>query len=48
MEDLYYAGGLPTIIKELKKYLHKNVVTANGKSLLENADDAQCYDMKYN
>jgi L-arabonate dehydrase len=44
MEDLYYAGGLPAIIKELKKQLHKDVVTANGKSLLENAEDATCYD----
>ena len=44
MEDLYYAGGLPAIIKELKKQLHKGVVTANGKSLLENAEDATCYD----
>jgi len=43
MEDFYYAGGLPVVINELKKHLHMNVMTANGKSMAENVADAECY-----
>ena len=43
MEDFYYAGGLPVVIKELKDLLHMNVITANGKTLAENVADAECY-----
>jgi dihydroxy-acid dehydratase len=43
MEDLYYAGGLPAVLKELDSLLHKNELTANGKTLSENYSDAQCY-----
>lgn len=38
MEDLYYAGGLPAIMKELKTLLHTNAVTANGKTVGENVE----------
>lgn len=43
MEDLYYAGGLPVIIKELLPYLHKDCLTVNGKSIKENNSDVVCY-----
>jgi dihydroxy-acid dehydratase len=43
MEDFYYAGGLPVVINELKKYLHTETITANGKSLNENYNNAVCY-----
>jgi L-arabonate dehydrase len=43
MEDLYYAGGLPAIMKELDKVLHKNAITVNGKTIKENYDVAECY-----
>jgi dihydroxy-acid dehydratase len=43
MEDFYYAGGLPVVIKELKKYLHNDVITVNGKSIGENNSKPQCY-----
>jgi L-arabonate dehydrase len=43
MEDLYYAGGLPAIMKELDKVLHKNAITVNGKTVKENYDVAECY-----
>jgi dihydroxy-acid dehydratase len=43
MEDFYYAGGLPVVIKELGKYLHKKALTVNGKSLWENSKDAANY-----
>jgi L-arabonate dehydrase len=42
MEDFYYAGGLPAIIRALgeKNLLHKNALTVNGKSIWENCKDA--------
>lgn len=46
MEDLYYAGGLPVIIKELLPYLNKECITVNGKSVEENFSQAECYDEK--
>jgi L-arabonate dehydrase len=42
MEDLYYAGGLPAVMKELDKHL-RNVVTVNGKKVKENIANAECY-----
>jgi dihydroxy-acid dehydratase len=36
MEDFYYAGGLPVVINELKKFLHTETITVNGKSVDEN------------
>jgi L-arabonate dehydrase len=44
MEDLYYAGGLPAVMKELNKFLHRDCITANGKTLAENFQDAECFD----
>lgn len=41
MEDFYYAGGLPVVIKEMEKYLHKNAKTVNNKSLVENSEKAR-------
>lgn len=43
MEDLYYAGGLPALLKELDTFLHHNCITANGKTMKENYRDVQCY-----
>lgn len=43
MEDLYYAGGMPAVLKELKKYLHLDAVTANGKTIGENVEPAECF-----
>lgn len=43
MEDFYYAGGLPVVLKELKKYLHNDVITVNGKKIGENNADNTCY-----
>lgn len=44
MEDLYYAGGLPVVIKELLPQLHKDCLTVNGKTIEENFATADCYD----
>ncbi|MDH3710791.1 MAG: dihydroxy-acid dehydratase [Cyclobacteriaceae bacterium] len=46
MEDFYYAGGLPVVIKELGDHLHRSAITVNGKSLGENCSQAQCYNQE--
>lgn len=43
MEDLYYAGGLPAVLKELDGYLHGGAITVNGKTMKENYATAECY-----
>jgi L-arabonate dehydrase len=41
MEDYYYAGGLPVIIKELSHLLRKDTVSVNAKTIIENAKNAR-------
>lgn len=43
MEDFYYAGGLPVVLKELKRYLHNDVLTVNGKTIADNNASHVCY-----
>jgi L-arabonate dehydrase len=43
MEDFYYAGGLPAVIRQIGKFLHKKALTVNGKTLWENSKDAINY-----
>jgi len=43
MEDFYYAGGLPAVIRELGKLIHGDALTVNGKTMGENVADASCY-----
>lgn len=43
MEDFYYAGGVPALLKELDSFLHTDCVTANGKTIQENYQNATCY-----
>ena len=44
MEDFFYAGGLPVVMKELGNLLHQDIITANGKTFNENYAKAICYD----
>ncbi|MBZ4191848.1 IlvD/Edd family dehydratase [Niabella beijingensis] len=44
MEDFYYAGGLPVVLKELDGLLHGGTLTVNGKTIGENYKTAECYD----
>ncbi len=46
MEDLYYSGGLPALIKEMLGVIHNNAITVNGKTIGENCADAATYDRK--
>ncbi len=43
MEDFYYAGGLPSIIKELLPKLHKTAITVTGESVESNVSEAECF-----
>lgn len=43
MEDFFYAGGLPVVMKELGNLLHQDIITANGKTFRENYAKAKCY-----
>ncbi len=44
MEDFCYAGGLPVVMKEIAHLLHRDIITASGKSVADNIADAQNYD----
>ncbi|HVB02254.1 MAG TPA: IlvD/Edd family dehydratase [Chitinophagaceae bacterium] len=46
MEDFYYAGGLPAVMKDLSGYLHLDCMTVNGSTLGQNISQARCYDRK--
>jgi len=41
MEDFYYAGGLPVVMKELGDMLHGDAMTVSGKSAAENVANAK-------
>jgi dihydroxy-acid dehydratase len=43
MEDYYYAGGLPAVLREIAPHLHLNALTVNGKTIGENAERARCW-----
>jgi dihydroxy-acid dehydratase len=43
MEDFYYAGGIPAVMKEIGKFLHGDCITVNGKTIKENYEQAVCY-----
>jgi len=44
MEDFYYAGGVPAVMKELSPVLHLNAMTVSGTTIGEAIADAPCYD----
>ncbi len=45
MEDFYYAGGLPAVLRQLGEQglLHRNALTVNGKTIWDNVQDAPNY-----
>jgi L-arabonate dehydrase len=43
MEDFYYAGGLPAVVRELGDLIHRAALTVNGKTIGENFSNAPCY-----
>jgi len=43
MEDFFYAGGLPAVIREMGDLIHRDALTVNGKTMGENVAEAPCY-----
>src|SRR5438477_2574506 len=45
MEDFYYAGGLPVVMKELldRGLLHGDALTVSGQTVAENVAEATCW-----
>ena len=45
MEDFYYAGGLPVVLRDLGEQglLNRDALTANGRTIWENVEDARCW-----
>ena len=43
MEDFYYAGGLPAVLREIQHVLNPGALTVNGKTMGENIANAPCW-----
>jgi L-arabonate dehydrase len=43
MEDMFEAGGVPVVMNEILPLLHGDAVTANGKTVRENVEGAECW-----
>ncbi|MEA2787511.1 MAG: L-arabonate dehydrase [Candidatus Eremiobacteraeota bacterium] len=43
MEDFYYAGGVPAVVRELGDLIHRDALTVSGKSIGEMTADAPCW-----
>ena len=43
MEDFYYAGGVPAVVRELGDVIHRDALTVSGKTIGEMTADAPCW-----
>ncbi|MGH9667407.1 MAG: IlvD/Edd family dehydratase [Bryobacteraceae bacterium] len=43
MEDLFQAGGVPAVMKEIEPLLHGDCLTITGETIAENIGQAQCF-----
>ena len=43
MEDVFYAGGVPAVMKEILDLLHGDAITVTGKTIAENVADAEVW-----
>ena len=43
MEDFYYAGGVPAVLREIAQHLDLDAMTVNGRTLGQNIADAPCW-----
>jgi len=46
MEDFFYAGGLPALMKELDGSLRRDAITVSGKPISANYENAECFNRK--
>lgn len=44
MEDFYYAGGLPVVMKEIDSFLHGDAIAVTGRPIREGYANAECFD----
>jgi L-arabonate dehydrase len=43
MEDFFYAGGLPVVLRELLPLLHRGALTVNGRAIGDNVAEARSW-----
>ena len=43
MEDFFYAGGMPALLKRIEGHLHRGATTVNGRTIGENVANAEVY-----
>jgi len=43
MEDFFYAGGVPALMREILPLLHGDCLTVNGRTVRENVEKAECH-----
>ncbi len=43
MEDFYYAGGLPAVLREIGHVLNRDALTANGRTMGDNIANVPCW-----
>jgi L-arabonate dehydrase len=43
MEDFYYAGGVPRVVRELGDLVHRDALTVTGKTIGDATADAPCW-----
>jgi len=43
MEDFFYAGGVPAVVRELGGIVHRDALTVSGKTIGEMTHDAPCW-----
>src|SRR6195952_125966 len=46
MEDFFYAGGLPALMKELDNSLNRDAITVSGKPISANYETAECFNRR--
>ncbi|HKG05064.1 MAG TPA: IlvD/Edd family dehydratase [Pedobacter sp.] len=46
MEDMYYSGGLPAVMKEIEAHLNTDCITVNGRTVAENLQKAKSLNRK--
>ncbi len=43
MEDMFYAGGIPVVMRDLLDQLHGDAITVTGHTVQQNVADAKCH-----
>ena len=46
MEDFYYAGGVPALMRQILHLLDGSAITVNGKTISENVESVECHNLE--